>query len=270
VQSLAKGFGRSANTGRPLPEVYKSFTHNKILFRLSATSMVAGAPGAFKSALAVNLLVRWAQQGVYGLYFSADADEFTTAKRAAAILTSRPVEIVEAGMRGSTAHVYRNALMKMENTRWIYKASDIEDIDRHMRGFESVYGSFPHVVFIDNLLNMSEVGEDWTACREFIRNLDILAREAECHVCVLHHTSESSYEQGFPPPRSAILGKISQFPRLIVTVGVNQDTLNLAVVKNTNGPQDPTGKSFFPMNIDSERMTINDSGFFTQEVFSPA
>lgn len=270
MQSLAKAFGRSANTGRPLPEVYKAFTYNKILFRLSATSMLAGAPGAFKSALALNLLTRWAQQGVYGLYFSADADEFTTAKRTAAILTRRTVEVVEAGMRSSSAPFYRNALTAMDHTRWVYKAADIDDLDRHMRGFESVYGSFPNVVFIDNLLNMSEVGEDWTAAREFIRNLDILARDAECHVCVLHHTSESNYEQGFPPPRSAILGKISQFPRLILTVGVNMDTLNVACVKNTNGPQDPSGRSFFPMVVDAERMTITDSGFFTQEVFANA
>src|SRR5581483_10933180 len=137
MQSLAKAFGRSVNTGRPLPEVYKSFTYNKVFFRLSATSMLAGAPGAFKSALALNLLTRWAQKGVTGLYFSADADEFTTAKRAAAILTQRPVETVEAGMRSSHAHQYRRVLAAMDNTRWIYKVSDIEEIDRHMRGFES-------------------------------------------------------------------------------------------------------------------------------------
>jgi hypothetical protein len=230
--------------------------------------MIAGAPGAFKSALALNLLAKWAQRGVYGLYFSADADEFTTAKRTAAILTHRTVDDVEAGMRGTSAAVYRSALMAMDHTRWVYKAADIDEIDRHMRGFEAVYGSFPHVVFIDNLLNMSEVGEDWGACREFIRNLDILAREAECHVCVLHHTSESVFSPGMPPPRSALLGKISQFPRLILTVGVNESTLNVACVKNTNGPQDPTGRTFFPMLVDAERMTITDSGLYSQGVFS--
>lgn len=247
-----------------MPETYKTFTANKVLFRLSATSMIAGPPGAFKSCLALNLITRWAKQGFYGLYFSADADEFTTAKRTAAILTGQKVDTVETGMRSTSAPFYRTALMAMEHTRWVYKAADIDDVDRHMRGFESVYGSFPHVVFIDNLLNMSEVGEDWAACREFIRNLDILARASECHVCVLHHTSESAYTTGFPPARSAILGKISQFPRLILTVGNNGGTLNVAVVKNTNGPQDPSGASFFPMRIDAERMTITDSGLFTQ------
>jgi AAA domain-containing protein len=266
MQSLARAFGRSGNTGRPLPETYKAFTVNKVLFRQSATSMIAGAPGAYKSTLALNLLVRWAKAGIYGLYFSADADEFTTAKRTAAILTGRTVDTVEAGMRSSSAHTYRTALMAMEHTRWVYKAADIEEIDRHMRGFEAVYGSFPQIVVIDNLLNMSEVGDDWTACREFLRNLDILARASECHVCVLHHTSESAYSQGFPPPRSAIMGKISQFPRLIITIGANLGTLNVAVVKNTNGPGDPSGQTFFPVRIDPERLTITDSGLFTQGV----
>lgn len=268
MQSLAKAFGRAADTGRPLPETYASFTAAKALFRLSATSMIAGAPGAFKSCLALNLLAKWARAGVFGLYFSADADEFTTAKRAAAILTQQTVEAAEAGMRGTSAEFYRRALMQLEHTRWVYKASDIQEIDRHMRGFEAVYGSFPQIVFIDNLLNISSAGEDWAAAREFIRDLDILARESNCHVCVLHHTSESSYTTGIPPPRSAILGKISQFPRLMLTVGVNEATLNVAVVKNTNGPQDPTARSFFPMVVDAERMTIRDSGFFTQPAFT--
>src|SRR6185437_6800400 len=117
----------------------------------------------------------------------------TTAKRAAAILTQQPVETVENGMRGNSADFYKRALAAMDNTRWVYKAADIDEIDRHMRGFEAVYGDFPRIVFVDNLLNVSSAGEDWVKAREFIRDLDVLAREAESHVCVLHHTSESTY-----------------------------------------------------------------------------
>jgi hypothetical protein len=169
-------------------------------------------------------------------------------------------------MRGPNAAVYREALQAMDNTRWVYQASDIDQIDRHMRGFEAQYGAFPNVVFVDNLLNMTEQGDDWGECREFIRNLDVLAREAETHVCVLHHTSESAFSQGVPPPRSSIMGKISQFPRLILTVGVNTPVLNVACVKNTNGPQDPTGNTFFPLDVDAERMTITDPVVYTQGV----
>src|SRR5579875_1515623 len=163
MHSLAKVFGRSAHVGRPLPSVYTAFDHHKVVFRQSATSMIAGAPGSFKSALALNLLARWARQGIYGLYFSADADEFTTAKRMAAILCRRPVEQVEHGMRSGDAAFYRRALEAMDHTRWVYKAADIDEIDRHMRAFESVYGEFPHVVFVDNLLNMVESGDEWSA-----------------------------------------------------------------------------------------------------------
>jgi hypothetical protein len=231
--------------------------------------MIAGPPGAFKSTLALNLLVRWAQQGVYGLYFSADADEFTTAKRAAAILTQRPVETVETGLRSASGAHYQRALMAMDHTRWVYTAADIDEIDRHMRGFEAVYGSFPHVVFIDNLLNMSGgASEDWTAAREMIRELDILARSAECHVAVLHHTSETGYSPGIPPARKEILGKLSQFPRLILTLGSFGSTMNVAVVKNSNGPDDPTGKTFFPMILDAERCSVADSGFYQQGSFA--
>lgn len=272
MQSLAKAFGRSANTGRPLPEVYRSFTHSKIAFRLSATSMIAGAPGAFKSALAINLLVGWARQGCYGLYFSADADEFTTAKRVAAVLTKDTVEHVEAGLRGDQAEDYKTVLGEVDHTRWIYKAADIDEIDRHMRAFEAVYGVFPQVVFVDNLLNMTgggEGGNEWEEARTFIKNLDVLAREAECHVCVLHHCSESEWRKGMPPPRSAVMGKIAQFPRLMLTVAPSAEgmTLNVAVVKNTNGPQDPSGDTFTGLNLDPSRMLITDSGLFTGDGF---
>lgn len=268
--SLAKAFGRSANTGRPLPDVYRTFAASKIQFRLAATSMIAGAPGSFKSALALNLLVGWAKLGCYGLYFSFDADEFTTAKRAAAILTKSVVEEVEQGMRGDHADEYRTALAAMDHTRWIYKAADINEIDRHMRAFESVYGEFPHVIFVDNLLNVEGgASEDWNEAREFIRNVDILAREAECHVCVLHHTTESDWRKGLPPARSAILGKLAQFPRLMLNVAPSTEGMSLLVacVKNTNGPQDPSGNTFTALNLDPSRMTISDSGMFTGDDF---
>lgn len=262
--SLSKGYSRSANTGAALPTVYKSFAAEKVIFRRSATSMIAGPPGGFKSALALNLLVGWVKQGMTGLYFSADADEMTTAKRAGAILTGHTVETVEDGLR-SGLQSYREALTAMDGTRWIYKTSDIEEIDRQVRGFEAVYGEFPDVIVIDNLLNMQEAQDDWAGCRQFIIDLDQIARASQCHVLVLHHTSESAFAPGQPPPRSSIMGKLAQFPRLILTVGVNESTLNVAVVKNTNGPQDPTGATFFPLTVDAEKMTITDSGLYTQQ-----
>jgi hypothetical protein len=234
--------------------------------------MIAGAPGAFKSALAINLLVGWARQGCYGLYFSADADEFTTAKRALAILTRDTVDNVESVLRGDDSDEYRSTLTELDHTRWVYKAADIDEIDRHMRAFEAVYGVFPSVVFVDNLLNMTGNGGDgneWTEARDFIKNLDVLAREAECHVCVLHHCSESEWRKGLPPPRSAVMGKIAQFPRLMLTVAPSPEnmTLNVACVKNTNGPQDPSGDTYTGLNLDPSRMLITDSGLFTGDGF---
>jgi hypothetical protein len=236
--------------------------------------MIAGAPGAFKSALAINLLVGWARQGIYGLYFSADADEFTTAKRVAAVLTRNRVDQVEDDLRGENADAYKTVLGEVDHTRWIYKAADIQEIDRHMRAFDAVYGCFPQIVFVDNLLNMTGNGGDgdgneWTEARDFIKNLDVLAREAECHVCVLHHCSESEWRKGLPPPRSAVMGKIAQFPRLMLTVAPSPEnmTLNVACVKNTNGPQDPSGDTYTGLNLDPSRMLITDSGLFTGDGF---
>lgn len=265
MQSLAKAFTRSGDMGKPLPDVWGTFIQSKIFFRVGATSMIAGAPGAFKSALALNLMTQWALQGVYGLYFSIDADEFTVAKRVGAMLTKQTVETVESGMR-LHPEKYADILGKVNSTRWIYRAANVEEIDRHMRGFEAAYGEFPKIVFVDNLLNAVEDsdGNEWSASRDFIRDLDIMAREAHCHVCVLHHCSESEWRKGLPPPRSAILGKIAQFPRLMLTVAPTPENgfLNIAVVKNTNGPQDPSGDTFTSLRLDAEKMLLTDTGLF--------
>lgn len=262
MQSLAKGWCRSANAGLPLPDVYKTFAQWHVRFRRSATSMIAGVPGGMKSTLALNLLVRWARLGVTGLYFSADADAFSVARNTAAILTQRTVAQVEAGMRGASADYYNNALSVMDSTRFVYKIESIEDVDAHVRAFEAVYGKFPDTIFVDNLLNVDESSEDWGGAREFLRNLEKLARGAELHACVLHHTSESYYTPGVPQPRSAILGKLAQFPRSMLNIAPAGSVLNCAVVKSKDGPEYPAANDFFPLNIDAERMTISDSGLY--------
>jgi RecA-family ATPase len=262
MQSLAKGWRRSANAGLPLPSVYKSFDQWRIKFRRSATSMIAGVPGGMKSTLALNLLVQWARMGITGLYFSADADAFSVARNTAAILTHRTVAQVEAGMRGNSADYYNSALSAMDGTRFVYQVESIEDVDRHCRAFEAVYGKFPDVVFVDNLLNVDDSSEDWGSAREFLRNFEKLSREAECHGCVLHHTSESGYVPGVPQNRGAILGKLAQFPRVMLNVAPAGSVLNIAVVKSKDGPEFPGANEYFPLNIDAERMTLSDSGLY--------
>jgi hypothetical protein len=262
LYSLRKAWGRSSNLGLPLPEVYPSFSKRKMFFRRATTSMLAGAPGSFKTCLAMNLLTRWGQSGLYGMYFSADMDEFSTAKRVAAIITGDTVDESETGLRADDAR-YLNALNQVESTRWIYKAADINEIDRHVRAYDAVFGRPPDVVFVDNLLNMTDSGtDDWGLARNFIRDLDVLAREAVCHVCVLHHTSESDWRKNVPPPRASVMGKLAQFPRLMLTIAPSEGDMHMriAAVKNSHGPQDPSGDTYIELDLNPEKMLITEPG----------
>lgn len=257
MQTLGKAVGRSGHAGEPLPSVFRSFTAAKINFRRSATSMIAGWPGSFKTALALNLMVEWAKQGLHGMYISADDDAVGIAGRVGAMISGYPVDAVEEGLREGNPF-YTRTLDTVGSLRFIFTATDIDEVDRHMRGFEELYGEFPDFVVIDNLMNVVESDNEWSAMRNMTRDLALVSRDAKTHFLILHHTSESWGEVGVPQPRAAIQGKVSQFPQLILNVGANGAVLNVCAVKNRHGPQDPSGKSLIPFQVYTDTMRVRE------------
>src|SRR5207247_7888101 len=110
-----------------------------------------------------------------------------------------------------------------------------------------MHGRFPDLIVIDNLLNMLPNPTDYSGQMIYIRDLDQLARAASSHVLVLHHTHEQAINKSrpaTPQPVWDLHGRLSQFPRLILTLAANSDPvtetahLMVACVKNTNGPCD--------------------------------
>lgn len=246
MYSLRKFAGRTGNIGQPLPGVYDTFTAENIKFRHGATSLIAGAPGSFKSVLALNLMAKWAQQDITSLYFSMDSDEFTVAKRLSGILSGDTAEQFEKNVQNGNADRYDADLRTLDRCSFEYRNVDIDGVTLHMKSFEAVHGAYPDVVFVDNLMNTTDDPTDWGGMIRMILDLDMLARETKSHICVLHHASESwaSGHPGMPPPSWAIQGKVSQIPRLVLTVGATDLMVRLACVKNTNGPQDARAQRF--------------------------
>jgi hypothetical protein len=247
MQTLAKAVTRSGLMGAPLPDVYDSLTKMKVTFRRGATSMIAGPPGSYKSTLALNLLTRWADRGVTGVYVSADSDQFTVGKRCAGIITGDTLDKVEKTLRDGS---YTGPLRRLSDVQWEFESLDLRAIQIRMLAFEQKYGSFPDVLFLDNLMNMLDNPADFQGQIRMCRDLDTLARETKTHICILHHTSEV-YKGSEPPPRSAIQGKVSQFPRLILTMNAVGPDMMVAVVKNTNGPAQADGKFYTDFIIDT-------------------
>jgi hypothetical protein len=257
LQSLDKAVTRSGSAGEPLPTVYSSFEQAKIHFRRGATSMIAGWPGSYKSAIALNLLLAWARAGLHGFYVSADDDAIGNAGRIGAMVSGYPVEYIEPGLRARSEFALRT-LSPVKNVRFIFAATDIDEVDRHMRGYEAVWGTFPDFVFIDNLMNVVEDDGDYAGMRGMTRDLALVSRDARTHFVILHHTSEAYGSIGVPPPRSALMGKLSQFPQLVLTVAADRSLLNVCAVKNRHGPQDPSGQTMIPFQVHTDTMRVHE------------
>src|SRR5690348_5354702 len=219
MYSVAKFNSRAGNLGTPLPSPYNAFELENIKFRYGATSMIAGKPGAFKTVLALNMLVFWAQQGLPAMYFAADSDEYEIARRLAGIITGANNEQVDADFTAGRFGPYLGALRSLETARFEYRAVSLEGIAERLNAYESVAGSYPAVLFIDNLLNFVEAADAFGEMIDMTNELAKLAHETGTHICTLHHASESYGRAADPVPRAAIQGKVTQIPRLVLKIG---------------------------------------------------
>lgn len=249
---------RSGRTGQPLPDVYNNLAEAKTRFRRGGTSLIAGPPGSFKTIFALNLLTRWAQEGITGFYCSADSDELTVARRCASILSGDPQDVVERRLKKDRG-AYTSVLERLADVRWSFRALDMNGLTLHLQAFEAVYGHCPDVVFLDNLMNCVSGPADFAGQITMCRDLDTLARDIKAHICILHHTSEQ-YKGSGPPPRWEIQGKVSQFPRLVLTVNCLQERLTVATVKNTNGPGQADGGFYQDFIVDVSNYRVSELG----------
>ena len=274
MYSLTKFASRTGRLGTPLATPFTAYDIERITFRHGATSMVAGKPGAGKSIYALNKLVKWSMAGHPVMYFSADSDEFTVARRLGGIISGTPMTEIEhmpPGHLGEILSVDYLKYARFEYRRPGHDEAPADFIADRMGAFEAVHGAFPPIVFVDNLINYAPSSTDWGSMIDFLIELDALSRETMAHICVLHHASESeswTYDPAIgkrrlrtaadPVPRSDIQGKVSQIPRLVLTIAANGSARAVACDKNTNGPDYPDASHFMTFNVeDSLRFTDN-------------
>lgn len=250
MYSPAKFADRIGNIGEPLPEIYKTFGMAKAVFRRGATSMIAGTPGSFKSVLALNLTALWAAKDVRSLYFCNDSDEATVVTRLSGILTGENFSSIErrliAGDRERYAGVLSDALTMRAEFEY-ERMLGIEPIAQHVKSYESVYGCFPDVIFLDNLIDYVSSYLAFDEMQELIGELDALAKMTQSHVCILHHAKlkddfnkkDETRGRGWPPADWEVMGKLTQKPRMVLTIAAQNRAVKLSVIKNSLGPQTP-------------------------------
>lgn len=248
MYDLSKYHLRTGRMGAPLPEVWGAFADNKVTFRRGGLSMIAGAPGAFKSTIARNMLVTWVREGLTAVYFAADSDEDEAARQVYGILTDVDTESVDKLFRTKQHDKIAPVLRKMNTARFEYHRLDIEAIADRLHLFQLMHGDYPDVVFIDNLINFASSSQDWGGMIDFQNELKALALETRSHVCVLHHVTDG-FPAGVPVPRSAIQGKVNQIPTMVLTVAAVGLQLMIAVVKNRNGPSWPMADKWMNFQV---------------------
>lgn len=225
--------------------------------------MVAGPPGAGKTIWTLAAVLSMKSPT---LYISADSDEDTMAARTVANITGHPTDnVLQTIQRGLFVEEY-GVVLRNYPIRFEYEPSDpsLQDIVHSLTAWFELNGSYPDVLVLDNLMNLATSdGNEWQGMRQAVKDLHYLARKLKICVIVLHHTSEQ--DPGHiesAPPRSAIQGKVSQLPALVITLANNDGELYVAVVKNRHGKADPQAKSPVVMIVDFACCRVRGKQFF--------
>lgn len=257
MRTLARAVGTKDIGGEPLPSVFRTFDINKVIFRRSEVSMIAGTPGAGKSTLALAIALR---AKVPTLYVSADTNAHTMAMRLLSMITSKSQSDAEHMLNEDIEGSRKTINDSSGHIFWSFEsAPTLADLDQEVEAFEELWGCSPTLIVVDNLMDISnDGGEEFANMRSTIKELKYLARDTNAAVLILHHTKES-YTGNPCQPRSALQGMVAQLPALICTVGTNAPGyIAVAPVKNRYGKADPTGDTAFWLQFNPEFMDVSD------------
>lgn len=245
----------------PLPDPYLGLKNSKyeVRFYPGQLVMFAGPPGGGKTMLMLHAVLR---MGVSCLYFSADSDERTVACRTASALTGHPLKSVYGAWEFGFFRETYGAVLRSSPVRFEFEPTDpnIADITNALEAYCELHGAYPKILVVDTLTNTEAEGKDeWGGYKQTAKDLHWIARRTRACIFLLCHTSEQNIDHVLSaPPRSAIQGKISQLPSLIVTLAVAEGEMFLGVVKNRFGVQDPAAKDPVRFVVDLSRVRIDD------------
>lgn len=254
-----KSLSRSAkrvqdDAGEFLPPIFRPLEDAKIRIRKGTASVVAGPPGAMKTGLVLYWILRLNRPT---LYFSADAEDFEVVERAAAAISGDSMEEVRRNPERYAELLAEHA----PNVRFVYEDSPTyHDVYQEIAAFAEVFGEFPEVIVIDNLMNVTGENEDeWASMRDSARVIHKVTRITKAAVLVLHHMADDRQDPTTPAPRSKLQGKVGQLPKLILSLALNGDQLLVAPVKTRWGPGDASGHTYATLHVDASRNRLYNS-----------
>lgn len=238
MRTLSAAARRPTPTGGFLRDVFAPLASAGIRFRAGTATYVAGVPGAMKTGFTLYLVGRL---GLPTLYFSADSEDFEMVERAAAMMTGDSPEKIRANP-GDYAEQLASLPMRM-----VFEDSPTyKDVELETAAYAEVFGDFPKIIVIDNLLNLTGENEnEWGAHRDHARVIHRLTRVTGAAVFVLCHMGEDKVDpSSTPQPRTKLQGKVSHLPKVILSLAFDGERLKVAAVKNRFGPADASGRTY--------------------------
>lgn len=243
-----------------MPPIFRPLEDAKMRVRMGTATVVAGPPGAMKTGLVLYWILRL---NLPTVYFSADAEDFEVVERAAAAISGDPMETIRR-----TPEEYAELLAEhAPNVRFVYEDSPTYlDVEQEVAAFAEVFGDFPEVIVIDNLMNITGESEDeWASMRDSARVIHKLTRITKASVFVLHHMSDDRQDPTTPASRSKLQGKVAQLPKAIYSLALAGDELRVAPVKNRWGPGDASGHTYVTLYVDASRNRLYNSRYDMQQ-----
>lgn len=257
MESLLQS-ARRRDDGEALPTVFKSLADRGIHYFRGSVHVTAAAPGVGKSVFALRHAIG---AGVPTLYICMDTPRHLTVLRAGQMLTTNYAAVVEAQLEEEDSGIW-DALASADNIGAFYRSGIAADEVVMMIGaFAEIRGEFPHLVIVDNLVNIAYEGDSESAAQKRIMGaFDTIAKDANICMHILTHVS-GNYKNGITPiPQDGVMNKLSEYQHttLTLTRGSVENELLVSCVKNRTGPSDPSGLTRFALKANFDVMALTD------------
>jgi hypothetical protein len=221
LSHLGHAMRKDKSSGRPLKTVWKSLTNAGAIFRQGQLVLIGAGSGTGKSAFALTLAIGSQAKAIY---FSADSGPGTQLSRAVSMLTEKPLYEVQKDIE--RGNYYDDVLGEIKRVRWDFNAGPSQDdIEDAVDAYAFLHGEYPEIIVVDNLLNVvtDDDGESYKTGENILLFLLELARKTGACVIVLHHLVGEYDDGNKPAPMSALRGKVSKIPEMILTLFREED-----------------------------------------------
>lgn len=269
MQTLNQARRKNAAAGEPLHNPLGVMNESKTFIRKGQLTLISAGPGSGKSALIQHILQMGnglpygdpARQTNRVFYFSADSDQTTMWKRSAAIATGYTQDVLDYMIQNDNIATPELAVSEhASHMRWDYTSSPTDEyVLLSIEAYASVFASYPEVIVVDNIKNLSIDGAEgeFQALEEACVFLHDLAKDTNAAVVGLHHVT-GEFEDGRKPiPMSGIRGKVTKTPEVVLTIHRRDNEMFISPVKNRNGVADASGEWFLPVQVDLSRMAFS-------------